>query len=241
MKTNTFFKDSALNALRGNWGKAILAVLVYLFIAMAIVGPMGYTSIMMQDTLGTASFSSLSDAMEMVQDPDFQAAQRTTNGVSSLTFLLEIFLLLPLEVAFLNIFRKLLVNGDTNMVGNLFNFSNYWKKIGGMLLMGILTFLWSLLFIIPGIIKAFSYAMTPFILDENPELGASEAIHRSRMMMKNHKFDLFWLYLSFIGWFLLCCITCGIGFLWLTPYIDTAKAAFYEEVKADYALNGGLD
>ncbi len=83
--------------------------------------------------------------------------------------------------------------------------------------------------------------MTPYILDENPELGASEAIHRSRMMMKNHKFDLFWLYLSFIGWFLLCCITCGIGFLWLTPYFNTAKASFYEEVKADYALNGGLD
>lgn len=241
MKTNTFFKDSALAALRGNWGKAVLAVLVYLFIGLAIAGPMGYTSIMMQDTLGTASFSSLSDAMEMVQDPEFMAAQKTANGVSSLTFLLEIFLLLPLEVAFLNIFRKLLVNGDTNMVGNLFNFSNYWKKVGGMLLVGILTFLWSLLFIIPGIIKAFSYAMTPFILDENPELGASEAIHRSRMMMKNHKFDLFWLYLSFIGWFLLCCITCGIGFIWLTPYINTAKASFYEEVKADYALNGGLD
>ena len=241
MKTNTFFKDSALAALRGNWGKAVLAVLVYLFIGLAIAGPMGYTSIMMQDTLGTASFSSLSDAMEMVQDPEFMAAQKTANGVSSLTFLLEIFLLLPLEVAFLNIFRKLLVNGDTNMVGNLFNFSHYWKKVGGMLLVGILTFLWSLLFIIPGIIKAFSYAMTPFILDENPELGASEAIHRSRMMMKNHKFDLFWLYLSFIGWFLLCCITCGIGFIWLTPYINTAKASFYEEVKADYALNGGLD
>ncbi|MBP3256803.1 MAG: DUF975 family protein [Bacteroidales bacterium] len=208
---------------------------------MAIVGPMGYASIMMQDTMAPTSFSSLSDAMEMAQDPEFMAAQKTANGVSSLTFLLEIFLLLPLEVAFLNIFRKLLVNGDNNMVGNLFNFSNYWKKIGGMLLVGILTFLWSLLFIIPGIIKAFSYSMTPYILDENPELGASEAIHRSRMMMKNHKFDLFWLYLSFIGWFLLCCITCGIGFLWLAPYMDTAKAAFYEEVKADYALNGGLD
>ena len=83
--------------------------------------------------------------------------------------------------------------------------------------------------------------MTPYILDENPELGASEAIHRSRMMMKTHKFDLFWLYLSFIGWWLLCILTCGIGFLWLEPYFQTAKAAFYEEVKADYALNGGLD
>ena len=241
MKTNTFFKDSALNALRGNWGKAILAVLVYFLIALAVVGPVSYTSIRMQDLMNGTSFSTLSDAMDLVKDPDFLAAQKTTNGVSSLTFLLEIFLLLPLEVAFLNSFRKLLVNGDNNMLGNLFNFSNYWRKVGGMLLVGIFTFLWSLLFIIPGIIKAFSYAMTPYILDENPELGASEAIHRSRMMMKNHKFDLFWLYLSFIGWFLLCCITCGLGFIWLTPYIDTAKAAFYEEVKADYALNGGLD
>ena len=241
MKTNTYFKDSALAALRGNWGKAILAVLVYIFIALAVSGPMGYTSIMMQDTLSATSFSSISDAAGLASDPEFQAASKTVNGVSSLTFLLEIFLLIPLQVAILNIFRKLLVSGDNNMVGNLFNFSNYWKKVGGMLLVGIFTFLWSLLFIIPGIIKALAYSMTPYILDENPELGASEAIHRSRMMMKNHKFDLFWLYLSFIGWFLLCCITCGIGFLWLTPYFNTAKASFYEEVKADYALNGGLD
>ena len=83
--------------------------------------------------------------------------------------------------------------------------------------------------------------MTPYILEDNPELGAVDAIHRSRMMMRGHKFDLFWLYLSFIGWFLLSLLTLGIGFLWLVPYMETAQAAFYEEVKADYALNGGLD
>ena len=238
MKTNTFFKDSALSALRGNWGKAILAVLVYFFIVLAMAGPAGYTSVMMQDAMDVSSITSLS---ELMQDPDYLAAQKVNNGVSGLTFLLEIFLLIPLGVAFLNVFRKLLVNGDNNTLGNLFDFSNYWRKVGGMLLVGIFTFLWTLLFIIPGIIKAFSYSMTPYILDENPELGASEAIHRSRMMMKTHKFDLFWLYLSFIGWWLLCILTCGIGFLWLVPYFQTAKAAFYEEVKADYALNGGLD
>lgn len=241
MKTNTFFKDSALSALRGNWGKAILAVLVYFFIVLAIAGPAGYTSVMMQDAMDVSSISSLSDAVELTQDPEFLAAQKVNNGVSGLTFLLEIFLLIPLGLAFLNVFRKLLVNGDNNTLGNLFDFSNYWHKVGGMLLVGIFTFLWTLLFIIPGIIKAFSYSMTPYILDENPELSASEAIHRSRMMMKTHKFDLFWLYLSFIGWGLLCILTCGIGFLWLAPYFQTAKAAFYEEVKADYALNGGLD
>ena len=110
-----------------------------------------------------------------------------------------------------------------------------------MVWMSVLMFLWTLLFIIPGIVKAFAYSMTPFILDENPELTPVEAIHRSRMMMKGHKFDLFWLYLSFIGWGILCLFTAGIGFLWLVPYVQTAEAAFYEEVKADYDVNGGLD
>ena len=59
-------------------------------------------------------------------------------------------------------------------------------------------------------------------------------------MMKGHKFDLFWLFLSFIGWILLSILTLGIGLLWLAPYMYTAQAAFYEDVKADYELNGGL-
>lgn len=82
--------------------------------------------------------------------------------------------------------------------------------------------------------------MTPFILEENPELTAGEAIDRSRFMMRGHKFDLFWLQLSFIGWFFLSVLTAGIGLLWLEPYYRTSLAAFYEEVKADYALHGGL-
>jgi uncharacterized membrane protein len=162
-------------------------------------------------------------------------------SVSTLTVLLEFFILIPLEIGFVNAFRKLLAFGDDNLLGNTFNFSNYWRKVGGMILVGIFTFLWTLLLVIPGIIKAFSYSMTKYILDDNPELSASEAIHRSRMMMRGHKFDLFYLYLSFIGWFLLCLLTAGIGFLWLAPYVDTSLAAFYEDVKSDYALNGGLD
>ena len=100
--------------------------------------------------------------------------------------------------------------------------------------------LWFLLLIVPGIIKSFSYAMTPFILEENPELSANEAIDRSRAMMKGHKFDLFWLFLSFIGWIILAAIPFGLGFLWLTPYMETSVAAFYEDIKADYEINGGL-
>ena len=241
MKSNTYFKDSALAALRGNWGSAVLTTLVFVLIICAISTPAAYTSYRTQALMQDYSFTSLSDIVDMAADPEFAAAQKQSNGASSLMFLLEIFLLLPLEVGFINAFRKLLVNLDTNSLGNTFHFSTYWRKIGGMLWMAILTFLWTLLFIIPGIIKAFSYAMTPFILDEYPELSPVEAIHRSRMMMKGHKFDLFWLYLSFIGWAILCLFTAGIGYLWLAPYMQTAEAAFYEEVKADYEIHGGLD
>ena len=241
MKSNTFFKDSALAALRGNWGQAVLATLVFVLLVCAISTPAAYTSYRAQTLMQGYSFTSITDLVDMSADPEFVAAQKQSNGASSLMFLLEVFLLLPVEVGFFNAFRKLLVNLDTNILGNTFNFSNYWRKIGGMVWMAILTFLWTLLFIIPGIVKGFSYSMTPYILDEYPELSPVEAIHRSRMMMKGHKFDLFWLYLSFIGWGILCLFTAGIGFLWLIPYLQTAEVAFYEEVKADYEANGGLD
>jgi len=241
MKSNTYFKDSALAALRGNWGKAVLATLVIVVVALFFSSPTIYTSYKLQTFMEGYSYTSVSDMVSLASDPEFADLQRQSNGTSALSLLIEIFLLLPLQVGFVNAFRKLLVKLDTNIVGNTFDFSNYWRKIGGMIWMGLLTFFWSLLFIIPGIVKAFSYAMTPFILDEYPELTPVEAIHRSRMMMKGHKFDLFWLYLSFIGWAILCIPTCGIGFLWLAPYMQTAEAAFYEEVKAEYAVNGGLD
>lgn len=92
--------------------------------------------------------------------------------------------------------------------------------------------LWSLLFIIPGIIKALSYAMTPYIMSENPGMSASEAISRSMDMMDGYKADLFILHLTFIGWDILAALTFNIGHLWLNPYKNAADAAFYRELKA---------
>ena len=228
MKTNQDFKNAALAALKGNWGAAVLATVVFILIVLVVSGPMSV-------------YSALHQVSPSATPAEMAALLKNMGSVSTLTVLLEFFILIPLEIGFVNAFRKLLAFGDDNLLGNTFNFSNYWRKVGGMILVGIFTFLWTLLLVIPGIIKAFSYSMTKYILDDNPELSSSEAIHRSRMMMKGHKFDLFWLYLSFIGWAFLCLLTCGIGFLWLGPYMQTAEAAFYEEVKADYALHGGLD
>ena len=94
----------------------------------------------------------------------------------------------------------------------------------------LFTVLWSLLFIIPGIVKGLSYAMTPFILEEHPEMTASEAIKASMRLMDGHKMDLFILGLTFIGWSLLACLTMGIGFLVLHPYMNAAYAAFYRSI-----------
>lgn len=97
-------------------------------------------------------------------------------------------------------------------------------------LRGLYVFLWSLLFIIPGIIAEYSYAMTPFIMAEHPELTASEAITASKELMDGHKGELFVLNLSLLGWTLLCILTLNIGNLWLNPYRNAAYAAFYREL-----------
>ena len=94
------------------------------------------------------------------------------------------------------------------------------------------TALWTLLFVVPGIIKSLSYAMTPFILEDHPELTASEAINRSKKLMDGHKMDLFILSLTFIGWDILSALTFGIGFLFLNPYRNAAYAAFYRNISA---------
>ncbi|MDM5152507.1 DUF975 family protein [Bacillus sp. DX1.1] len=108
------------------------------------------------------------------------------------------------------------------------------KSILIFLLINVYLSLWTVLFIIPGIIKFFSYTMTYFILNDHPKYSMNQAITESRRMMHGHKIDYFLICLSFIGWFILSIITLGIGFLWLIPYFYSTKAAFYEKVSQDY-------
>ena len=254
MKRNTDYKNAALAALKGNWGKAVLATVVYMAIIYIVSGPYMYNYVKMTtytrenmpNVTATGFGSAMRQAMEagmtLTQDPEYISMQAKASGSAGLFSLASIFLIMPLAIGFANALLKLLRTGDNALTENMFKIAtkNYWHKVWGGFLMGLFIALWSLLLIIPGIVKAFSYAMTPFILEENPELGANDAIDRSRAMMKGHKFDLFWLLLSFIGWYLLCIITFGLASLWVTPYMSTAIAAFYEDVKADYEVNGGL-
>lgn len=97
-------------------------------------------------------------------------------------------------------------------------------------LRGLYTFFWSLLLIVPGIVAAYRYAMTPYILTDHPELTASEAIERSKRMMDGHKGELFVLDMTFIGWRILASICANLGHLFVNPYQSAARAAFYREL-----------
>jgi uncharacterized membrane protein len=144
-----------------------------------------------------------------------------------------------MTVGYQNAIRSLVIQGDENVTSNLFahTFKGYWKNVWACFLMVLFIFLWSLLLLIPGIVKGYAYMMTPFILKDNPELSANEAINLSQKMMKGHKFDLFYLMLSFIGWAFLGIFTLGIGYLWLMPYTYAAFAAFYQDLKKEYLTN----
>lgn len=124
-----------------------------------------------------------------------------------------------------------LMDHETPAFDTLFTYFPHWKTTAiSQLLRTLYKFLWSLLFVIPGIVASYSYAMTDYILAENPELSAGEAIARSKEMMEGNRWRLFCLNISFIGWMLLAALTFGIGDLFLQPYREAAVASFYWEV-----------
>ena len=155
-------------------------------------------------------------------------------GAKSLSFL-SIFVLGPLSYGYYVSFLNSKRTGEVVRIENLFDgFKDYARVFLTNLLQSIYIVLWTLLLIVPGIIKSISYSQTFFVLKDNPELKNNAAIERSMAMMEGHKMEYFCLILSFIGWLLLGILTLGIGLLWVNPYIATATAHFYEYVKEDY-------
>ena len=142
-------------------------------------------------------------------------------------------LLLPLHYGFAILFLDLL-RGVKLDLGRLFDgYKDFGRILGTGLLQAIYTLLWLLLLIVPGIVKSYSYAMTSYVLKDHPELQYDAAISKSMVMMSGYKMKLFLLDLSFIGWGILCLFTLGIGFLFLSPYMQAAHAAFYEDLKKE--------
>lgn len=224
------FRRIARGALRGNWALAIGTGLIAVL-------------------LGGSDFRNGNNSRVDLNDMSTNAHVRFDNfylsmflGVTVVIIALVLIALLiggTIEIGYSRFNLKLIKNDNPNFNDLFFAFYIFGKGFLMRILTGIYTFLWSLLFIIPGIIASISYTMTPYILSENTDLSVSEAINISKDMMMGNKWRYFCLDLSFIGWAILCAFTFGIGYLWLIPYKNAAKAAFYREISDSY--NGRKD
>ena len=183
--------------------------------------------------------------MQAIMNGNYEAIQPSeqVQAASALQNILnlvaQVLLVFPLSVGLLRFFE--MSRGLKTGFGEIFTPLKKFAHVGLIMLwMGIKICLWSLLFIIPGIIKSFEYSMVPYLLAENPELSSKEAFKMSKAMTKGNKWHLFVLDLSFILWHLLGICTCGLAYIWVAPYIQATEVEAYYKLKADAVGNGGV-
>jgi uncharacterized membrane protein len=219
--TRAEMKQAAKSTLEGKWGLVICALLlaelvpgVVLGIALGSMGTMGSLTM----ALGAIGSAIIIWALFYVLE---------------IAFIFFIYgpLMFSYQMFYLRFSRGLEVKATTPY--QCFSGENYGRLTLGFFMQFLFTFLWALLFYVPGIIKALSYSMMPYIMMDRPDANWQVAINESKQMMHGHKADLFVLYLSFIPWLLLVSVTFGIAWLYVGPYMYTTVANFYRSIKAE--------
>ena len=212
------FRAAARNSLRGYWGWALLVCLV-----AGILGGSQSSGV----SSGISSFAE--NAPAELRGPILIMLLGIA-GILSVWGMVVFFIGGAIELG-LCAFHTRLNLGQKPPFASLFErFDIFLKALGLRLFMGLFVFLWALLLFVPGIIAAYRYSMAPYLMAEYPEMGIREAVNRSKELMQGNKGRLFCLDFSFIGWWLLSILTFGILSLWITPYMQTARAAFYLEL-----------
>ena len=217
------FRARARAALKGHWGTAIAVALVAAILAGS--NPMFSVTVSSQNSYSVY----LADNIDLSDCLNWQM-------LSLLVTVLVVGSLLALVIGGCiemgqATFNLHLMRGQRAVFPDLFSqFHRLGAGIAMVILRSVFVWLWSLLFVIPGIIATYRYAMMPFLMAEFPDLGAMDAMRESKRLMQGNKWRLFCLELSFLGWAFLCMFTLGIGMLWLLPYMASARTAFYLEV-----------
>jgi len=208
LKENYEYRSEARRQLKGKWGMAVLVILISWLIMQAFSsrGWLSYTYINGQFVREYSSFNSFASLVSLI-----------LSG--------------PIAYGVATYFMKVVRNGEPLLEDMFGGFKYFVNTFLVNLVTEILIVLWSLLFIIPGIVAALSYSMAYYIMNDNPGITCMEAINQSKEMMRGHKGKLFMLILSFIGWAFLSLFTLGIGLLWVGAYYNTAKINFYEDLK----------
>ena len=221
MQLNSELRAQARERLEGQWGTFVLMTFLMLVIQTILQIP-GYIGSLLE-----------------ILSPENVLASLSFSNISNILSLLALPLSWGLTVSLLRNHREESVDLENLFDG--FRGGRYTRVFCALFLVNLFTFLWALLLIIPGIMKAFSYALTPYILLDEPELTAKQAIARSCEIMQGRRWKLFCLSLSFIGWGILSLLTFGIGFLWLAPYMNASIAAFYEDARAEYEAENSIE
>ena len=220
--TRKELKDNAKQSLRGNWGWAIIVFLITAIIVGIFTGAGHWLDETYINYDGTNIF--------------YQFA----SPIGSILLWIGSFIGLSRNIAFLELRDDQKEEKPYMAAFSVFTENRFGPELINFVLVSIFTFLWTWLLIIPGIIKAYSYSMTPYIVKDmvasDKQVGATDGINASKELMKSHKMALFIFDLSFLGWNILAAITCGIGYLWVTPYYQTAKANFYRHIAGDKFL-----
>jgi len=226
------FRRIARDKLRGNWGLALGTSLLFGICVWAV----GALSAGISSIIGTSASFSLFPFLLGDYSFNFDGLKQFSYVIapaagiySLLAFVLSLAVSAVSSTLMLghNKFYVDLCNNKAELSALFSRFSIFFKAFGLMLFIGLFVFLWSLLLFIPGIIAAFRYSMAPYLMAQHPEMGIRQAVDESKRIMAGHKWRLFCLELSFIGWALLCVLSFGIGYLWLIPYMQSAYAAFY--------------
>ena len=221
MQLNSELRAQARERLEGKWGTFVLMTFLMLVIQTILQIP-GYIGSLLE-----------------ILSPENVLASLSFSNISNILSLLALPLSWGLTVSLLRNHREESVDLENLFDG--FRGGRYTRVFCALFLVNLFTFLWALLLIIPGIMKAFSYALTPYILLDEPELTARQAITRSCEIMQGRRWKLFCRSLSFIGWGILSLLTFGIGFLWLVPYMNASIAAFYEDARAEYEAENSIE
>lgn len=240
MWTRKFLKDRAKAVLRVSYWKAFLVSLIIAFMG-------GGRSFNFSYNLGNNSHRSSVNNYTLLPGFDlgvFMSIMAIILAIGIFIFLFalafRIFLGFPLEVSGRYYFiHSAYYDSNLNYIGFGFGRGRYWNIVKTMLWKAFLNFLWYLLFIIPGIVKYYAYMMVPYILADNPNMNYERAVELSKEMTSGHKFDMWVLDLSFIGWYLLGTVLLLVGVLFVMPYENATKAELYLVLRQN-ALNSGI-
>ena len=217
------YRRIARENLRGNWPVSIIVCAIACILGGMSIGGSFIPEFSFR--IEGQDISNINDLLNLITPAAFSAF-----GLGSLLALTRLIIGGTIELGFAQYLLKQHNHANFELRDLFSQFDRFGQGFAQKFLRGLYTILWSFLFIIPGIVRSYAYAMTPFIMAENPELSANEAIAASMELMDGHKGELFTLDLTFIGWGILAALSCNIGNLALNPYRNAAYAAFYKDL-----------